>query len=225
MDRAAAFLAGDGRNIVRRYVVANALPRDLVDDLVQNVLEDVWILEVRGQDIVDEEHLKATVALIARRRVIDLVRGRRRRPEGHLIAVSPDGTDPLDAIAAPDRVEERVVAVTVAGSMVDDLRRGLLARLLGYPSRAAGALAVLAIVHGDARPAADCPRPGPGVDPAAAVPWAGVFYGGTEGCFPTEGQPEDPAMRKRRSRAIERQQAVLREVAEDVGAILEDDDG
>lgn len=224
MDRAAAFLADGGRNIVRGYLHTFGLPTDLLDDVVQEVFVNLHRMDLRGEEI-DDERFEATVATIARRRSIDLLRGRLRRPEGHLVGVSPDGTDPLDELVASDRPEDTALAVTEAGSMVEDLRRGLQARLSQHPWRAAGGLVVLGIVHGDARPAVDCPAPKAGVAQDEAVAWAGLFYGGAEGCFPSDEHREDAAMRKRRSRALAHQQTLLREVATDVGAILEDDDG
>src|SRR5688500_3771585 len=92
---AAAFLADRGRNVAARELARLGLPKDLVDDLVQEVLLRAHRAELRG-DVID--NVAAFVTAIAHRAAVDLIRGVRRRPEGHLIPAGPDG-DPLDTLA------------------------------------------------------------------------------------------------------------------------------
>jgi DNA-directed RNA polymerase specialized sigma24 family protein len=221
-ERAAAYLAGDGRQVVRRHLRAHGLGADLFDDVAQDALVRCLSAERRG---VEPASVPAFVSELVRRSARDLLRGHLRRPEGHL-AGSPPGAngepDQLDDIEAADRPDEEVVSaheLARLGAVVDGLRAQLAARLARNPERAAGALVVLAIAHGDATPAADCPSPDGGVAQGEALYWAGVFYGGPGGCFPLDGQVDDAAMRQRRSRALRQVKATLRTVAEEAGAM------
>jgi DNA-directed RNA polymerase specialized sigma24 family protein len=228
VEQAAAFLAGDGRKVVPGYLRAQGLQKHLHDDVVQEVLIGVLAFERKGTEL--EKPLDALVKAIARRKTIDIVRGKVRRPEAAIPVVwSDDGEtsepiDPVDEGTQPD--DEVITAEELArlGGIVDDMRRRLAHRLAKHPSRAASALAVLAIVHGDASPADDCPAPQGGVAQSAAITWAGLFYGGADGCFPTDDGPEDAATRQRRSRALRHLRDVLQAAAADLGAILGGDD-
>ena len=210
VEEAAGFLQRDGQQVVRRYLRSGALPVTLFDDLVQEVLLRVIGAHRRGTEILDVE---AFVATVARRTAVDLVRGLLRRPEVQL-PEEDAGEDPMADVPAPDDPEQEIVSaeeLAQLGRIIDTVRRRLAARLGQNPDRAAGALAVLAIAHGDAEPADDCPRPVGGVAADEATAWAGLFYGGADRCFPTDGDPEDAAMRKRRSRALARQRELLQE--------------
>ncbi|MFZ6005829.1 MAG: hypothetical protein ACOYXM_18040 [Actinomycetota bacterium] len=227
VDEAAAFLASGGRKVVRRNLRAQGLPENLHDDVVQETLVAVYVLEARG---LEPESVEALVSTIVRRRTVDMLRGLRRRPEGHLIPVAPGAADATDNIdladddLLPDEAAITADELAQLGAIVNGIREALGPRLDHNPTRAAGALAVLSIAHGDAVPAEDCPTPKGGVAQSEAISWAGLFYGGSKRCFPTEGDPENPAMRQRRSRALRHLRDTLTDVATDLGAILEADD-
>lgn len=226
VERAAAFLAGDGCDVVPRNLRALGLPQHLCDDVVQEALISVHRAEESG---VEPEILEAFVTTIAKRRAQDMLRGKLRRPEAtapapHRSDDPQESPEPKDDGPLPE--DQAVSAEELArfGGIVDDTRRRFATLLAANPDRAAAALVVLAIVHGDASPAEDCPAPTGGVAQSEAVSWAGLFYGGADRCFPSPGHLEDAAMRKRRSRALGRLRALLLQVGTDLGAILEVDD-
>jgi len=216
-ERASAYLAGDGHRVVHRHLRAHGLPVTFADDLVQETLVRCVTASARG---VEPDTLEAFVSELVRRSARDLLRGLRRRPEGHLATHEPgpedligEGDDPVDVVL--DQAD-----LDALGSRVDGVRRRLTARLADHPIRAAGGLAVLAIAHGEAEPAIDCPAPAGGVDAAEAVTWAGLFYSGAPRCFPTADDPEDAAMRQRRSRGLRHLRATLAVAAADLGAVV-----
>lgn len=218
-EQAAAFLAGTGRRLAPAAVRRLGLPADLAADATQEALLRVRRAELRG---VAVEDLEAFTATLVRRAAHDLLRGRLRRPEGHLVTPLDDGgTDPRDLLAADDQAEGAALAGIAAGA----LRGRLGARLDDATVATCGALAVLAVVLDGAAPAEDCPAPrgGAGADDAAA--WAGLFYAGCGGCFPVDGGVEDAAMRQRRSRAVGRQRRVLVTAASEVGVTAGGGDG
>jgi DNA-directed RNA polymerase specialized sigma24 family protein len=227
VKEASAFVEGRGRKVVLRQLRAHSLPSHLFDDLVQEALLAALVAERQG---VEPDSVPAFVSRLVQRRARDMLRGRRRRPEGHQAAGHPEDdawAAPIDTLKAPDRPEDEAVSngeLAQMGPVVEGIRRDLRAHLGHHPTRAAGALVVLAIVHGDALPAPDCPTPAGGVAQSEAASWAGLFYGGPARCFPTADDPEDAAMRKRRSRALLQLKDLLRDVATGLGAILEADD-
>ena len=201
-ERAATYLQGaDGRRMVAGRLDRYRLPAGLLDDVVQDTMIRVWRADERGDA---PDNVEAFVTTLAQRAARDLLRGLLRRPEGHLAAASEhqegwefadDEGDPVERLAVAERLSE-------LGDRVDQTRVRLAESLSVKPHPAAAALAVLAIVHGDAEPAADCPKPAGGVAQEEGVWWAGVFYGGPDGCFATDDRSGDVAMRKRRSRAL-----------------------
>ncbi len=228
LEEASAFLAGPGCKVVRARLISYHLPASLFDDLVQEVLMRALLAERRGDVPVNVDAFVSTLVFRAAR---DMLRGHLRRPEGHLAKAMPEDagdhhSDPLEDVAAVDHPEDDVITadeLARLGAIVDDIRRRLTISLDRNPPRAAGALAVLAVVHGDALPARDCPTPTRGVAQSESVNWAGLFYGGAERCFPTDDDPEDPAMRKRRSRALRHQAGALRAAAAELATRLEAD--
>lgn len=205
--RAVAFLAGDGLAYARSQLRRHRLPADLADD----VLGEVNLALVRAVEGGTEiENLEAFLTATTRRRVIDVLRGRLRRPEV-LARGGEDDVDPLDVAESDDpgpdvEIIGRAVTADVRANVVRHLARDGLA--------AAGALAVLAHLDPDtpATPADDCPQPTAGASPSEAVAWVGLFYAGRRGW---EGA--DAATRKRRSRWARAQTGVLEEAAAELG--------
>lgn len=214
---AAAFLADRGRNVPARALVRVGLPKDLADDLVQEVLIRAYRAELRG-DVVD--NIEAFVTTLVHRAAVDLIRGVRRRPEGHPPEHRPDD-EPIDTLA--DAVLTDLEAI--AGLLGVELRQRLGSQLADHPVAAAGALVVLAIAVDGAAPADDCPAPAGGAGDDEAAVWAGLFYAGERRCFPGPRTPEDAAMRQRRSRAVRRQRALLRVLLTELGVLAGGPDG
>jgi hypothetical protein len=90
------------------------------------------------------------------------------------------------------------------------------------PLAVACALARLAIVHGRAVPAADCPRPEGGAGVDAADDWAAIWYGGDHRAFV---RPDAPAVRQHRRRSIDRMREVLIAAALRAGVVEGASDG
>lgn len=199
--------------MVKRRLSAYRMPLNLRDDLIQDTMIRVLLAEERA---FEPDNPEAFVTTLFQRAARDLLRGQLRRPEGHLAAppdhageweFADDDVDPGELFPEAERLLE-------LGDRVDATRARLADRLGVKAHPAAGALAVLAIVHGDATPAADCPAPVGGVAAEEGVWWAGVFYGGPDGCFTTDGSTEDAALRKRRSRALLATKAAMKEAAD-----------
>lgn len=210
VEDTAAFLADKGGQVARSALRRYGLPLDLFEDLTQEVLQRAWQAERKGDQIRNIEAF--TVTLITRA-ALDMIRGHLRRPEGALQLV-----ELYDEMAKqPDGAPEEIEATAVGHDQIAHLRRRLAPTLTATPAAAAGALVVLAIAMEGAKPAEDVPVPKGGVDGAEAVAWAGLFYAGGRDCFPTDHRPEDAAMRKRRSRALDRQRRLLQRVAAGLG--------
>ena len=177
-ERAMAFLQGaDGQQMVKQRLSAYRLPLSLRDDLVQDTMIRVLRAEARG---VEPDNPEAFVTTLFQRAARDLLRGQLRRPEGHL-AAPPDhdgGWGFADHDVDPGELFPEAVRLAELGDRVDATRSRLADRLGMKAPPAAGALAVLAIVHGDAKPAADCPTPVGGVAAEEGVWWAGVIVMG-----------------------------------------------
>lgn len=225
---AAAYLGGGGQGVVRKYVRMWGLPKNLEEDVAQDALTRAVRVRNREGPAWWPDDLEPFVAELIRRSARDVIRGHLRRPEGHAIAaadaVEIAASSAEDADPGPEDQAIDAVELDRLGPHVDALRRHLGVQLADRPPRAAGALAVVAIVHGQAEPAEDCPQPKAGVDPAEGNFWAGLFYGGEPGCFPTAITPEDAAMRKRRSRALAHLKTLLQGAAADLGTAMETDD-
>ena len=204
VDAAAGFLTGDGHRVVARALAGHGLPAHLADDLVQEALIRAHRAEERGDDVGNVE---AFTTVLVQRAARDLLRGIRRRPEGHTVAEPIDDldTDGLATRLGSDLPESVVVGADVA----TELRRRVAGALSTSPRPAAGALATLAIVLDGAGPADDCPVPKAGAGDDEALAWAGLFYAGRHECFPPAGVADDAATRKRRSRAVQQQRQVL----------------
>jgi DNA-directed RNA polymerase specialized sigma24 family protein len=208
--------SGRGSAFARRAVKRQGLPDHLLEDLTQEVLLRAHRADQRG-DVA--ENVEAFTVTLVQRVAVDMIRGHLRRPEGAF------ELEPIDEVMDPGdhgKAADETVAAVVGRERAAEVRR-VLARLLAHtPAAAAGALAVVAISVDSAAPAADVPVPKGGVDGNEAIAWAGVFYGGGRDCFPGPDVQEDAAMRKRRSRALERQRTALREAAL---AMVDDTDG
>ena len=213
-ERAMAFLqSSDGKQMVKQRLSTYRMPLNLRDDLVQETMIRVLRAEARA---VEPDNPEAFVTTLFQRAAQDLLRGRLRRPEGHL-AAPPDregGWEFADDDVDLGELFPEAERLAELGDRVEATRSRLADRLGVKAHPAAGALAVLAIVHGDATPAADCPEPVGGVAAEEGVWWAGVFYGGPDGCFTTDGSAEDAALRKRRSRALQATKAVMKEAVD-----------
>jgi hypothetical protein len=83
---------------------------------------------------------------------------------------------------------------------------------------------VLAIALDGAGPADDCPTPKAGAGDGEALAWAGLFYAGRRECFPAAGAADDPATRKRRSRAVQDQRRILHDAVGAEAAVDDEDD-
>ena len=222
-EQATAFLLGDqGRSIVRRWLSRYRLPTHCFDDVIQDALIRVLTAEDRG---MKPDNVDAFVTTVVQRAARDLLRGRLRRPEGHLADPPAEGEawDFADDTAGPAQIALDSEAIAALGEQVDATRHVLGASLASKAHPAAMSLAVLAIVHGDAVPADDCPTPASGVGAEEGVWWAGVFYAGPDGCFAIDGEPEHAAVRKRRSRAINAAKSALAAAVADVNAGSESD--
>lgn len=218
VEAAAAFLAGKGCNVARNALRRNGLPLDLFDDLTQEVLVRAWRVEQRGVEVANPNAF--TVTLI-QRQAQDMIRGILRRPEGHIDDIEVDDDTKIIDVRPPfDGAEDKLIAK----EQLQHVRQRLATELGAQPKQAAGALVVLAIAVDSALPAVDVPVPKGGIDSGEATAWAGVFYAGGHDCFPTNGGREDAAMRKRRSRALERQKHLLADVAATLDPITEHDD-
>jgi hypothetical protein len=215
-DDAMTYLYGaDGRQMVAQRLARLRLPAGLSDDVTQEALLRVLRAEQRG---IEPRNVDAFVTTLVHRTALDLLKGLLRRPEGH-IAAAPEQEPGWDlADDEPDPVEQLVVdeRLRELGDQVGATRVRLAGGLGVKPHPGAAALAVLAIVHGDATPAADCPTPRGGVAEEEGVWWAGVFYSGPDGCFATDGSAEDAKTRKRRSLALQATKHAM-EVAVDDG--------
>lgn len=216
MEAAATFLVGDGAKVARSALRRFGLPKDLFDDLTQEVLVRAFRAEQRGEEV---DNVEAFTVTLIQRAARDIIRGHLRRPEGH------QADAPIDA--AGDGKGQHTPGIdtdVVARAHVAELRRLLAQELAASPRQAAGALVVLAIAVEGASPADDVPVPKGGVAADEAVAWAGVFYAGLRDCFASPHQPEDAAMRKRRSRALHHQRRLLQELATTLATITDDDD-
>ena len=204
VDAAAGFLTGDGHRVVARALAGHGLPAHLADDLVQEALLRAHRAEQRGDVVANVDAFTTTLVQRAAR---DLLRGIRRRPEGHAAAAPIDELegDPVVGRLGADLPE----AAAMGAAAAVELRRRVAGALVGQPRPAAGALAVLAIVLDGAGPADDCPAPRAGAGDDEALAWAGLFYAGRRECFPAPGEGDDAATRKRRSRAVQDQRRVL----------------
>lgn len=198
VDAAAGFLGGPGHGLARRALLGLGLPADLAEDLVQETLLRALRVEQRGEEIANAE---AFTTVLLQRAARDLVRGIRRRPEGHVV-----DEEPVDLVGG-----DGADAPVLDGLQTAAVREVLARRLTAVPRAAAGALAVVAVVVDGAEPAEDCPSPLAGAGEQEAVAWAGLFYSGRLDCFARPGARDDDATRKRRSRAVQEQRQVLRE--------------
>lgn len=201
-EEATAYLYGeDGRRMVAQRLARYGLPAGLADDLAQDAFVRVLRSEERG---LKPRNVEAFVTTLVQRAARDLLRGLLRKPEGHL-AAAPEQEQVWEFVDdEPDAAEQLAMAERLSelGDRVDATRLRLAEQLDSKPHPGAAALAVLAILHGDATPAADCPGPAGGVAQEERVWWAGVFYGGPDGCFASDDGAEDANTRKRRSRAL-----------------------
>ncbi len=211
LDRAAAFLAGDGLAYARRQLRSRRLHPQLAEDVVGEVL----LHAVRAVDAGKEiDNVEAWLTTVIRRRVVDVLRGTMRRPEALAPggrSVDGDDVDPLDLVEAD--LADPDLAV-VGRAVAADLRAVVARRLADADLAAAGALAVLAHRDpDDPAPAADdCPQPRAGATESEAASWVGLFYAGRRGW-----DGADAAARKRRSRWAEAQTTVLHDAAAEFG--------
>lgn len=210
-ERAMAFLQKpSGRAMVDRRVARYGLPGDLADDVIQDTLVRSLQAERRG---TEPDNVEAFVTTLVQRSARDLLRGHLRRPEGYLAGPADDDAtwDPADLAGDTDPATRLVTAEDAAelGGRVDAVRAELVGGLVRGAHASAAALTVLAIVHDAAEPAADTPRPAGGVAAEERIWWAGVFYGGPDGCFGTDDRAPNATTRKRRSRALAATKAAL----------------
>jgi DNA-directed RNA polymerase specialized sigma24 family protein len=216
VEAAATFLVGDGVRVARSALRRLGLPKDLLEDLTQEVLVRALRAEQRGDEV---DNIEAFTVTLIQRAARDIIRGHLRRPEGHQADTPIE--EALDGKGQPGpSVETEVVTRAHAA----ELRRLLAQELAAAPRQAAGALVVLAIAVDGATPADDVPVPKAGVAADEAVAWAGLFYAGLRDCFAGPHQPEDAAMRKRRSRALQSQRRLLQDLAATLATITDDDD-
>lgn len=204
-ERADRFLRSTtGRATVHRTLANQRLPLGLADDLCQEVLRRVIVASSQRGNAID--NLEGFVTRALHHAAVDIVRGRIRSPQ----TVDPRVADPdadgwswsYDAIASPLDVEADALAFESLVAV-----RRTIHQLLGLdPTAGAAALAYLAITVDGARTSPDCPQPSGGANPREAAGWVGLWYAGCDHCFPNDGDTATPqsAIRKRRSRAIER---------------------
>jgi hypothetical protein len=170
-----------GRARLHAALDRRRLPHALADDLAQDVL----VAALLAPGPIEEPAAWATV--VAARRAVDLLRARARRP----VAELEPWIEPVEASLAP---EDAVVGHL---GVADDARRAL-AGVVPVAVRSAALTAVTVAVDGVALPR-DCPQPGRGAAAADAPLWAGVWFAGGHDCW---AEPDTPAVRKRRSRAV-----------------------
>ena len=214
-ERVAAFLAGEGERVVRRQLDRHRLPRELFDDIVEGVLWRVLHVE-RNDRAFEPDNLEAWVSRLVQREARDVLRGRlRRRARESPVFEGPENEDTLwdhqaDEGLTPDQeVEFETVDLVLSDEQVAAVRGRLAGVLASKPYPAAAALCMVTMFCDGAEPADDVPRPQGGVGQDQAPWWAAVFYSGRTNCFAVNGLEEDPAMRKRRSRAMKEARAIL----------------
>lgn len=174
----------------RRTLQGQRLSTSLADDVLQEARLRVWRLEERHAEAPDAPEAVARRAI--HRAVGDLSRRRFRRPvEEHW-----DFDDPIGVADAPP------------GSDEDDTRRAVIAAKTAASMRAAALAKITFAFHPDVPVPLAAPQPADGGDDQR-TDWAALWLAG-ERCFP----PDDPAVRKRRSRAIATLRLLLGQAAE-----------
>jgi hypothetical protein len=192
-EAVAAWLATpEGRARVVAALDRRRLPASLADDLASDVVVDA----LGASEPIEEPAAWATTVLV--RRSIDLVRARARRPVVSLDEWSDAGFEVIADDTGPEDVD-----LAPAG---DAVRRALGA-VQPVAVRSAALTAVTVAVDDPVLPA-DCPQPGAGASASDAPLWAGVWFAGGWDCWT---DPDTPATRKRRSRAVSRARAALAE--------------
>lgn len=210
LDRVLAWLLSPaGRQAAERARWRMHLPEHLLDDVVSAAAQRAIAAAVPDGSIAN---VAGFATRLLQRGAQDLVRARAR-----------DDTL-LRRLGSPTDLDDdgwATVADPEPGPF-DDGRLGAATRLAvarhaarSVPA-AAAALTVLAIRHDGAEPADDCPQPRSRVGDLEAATWAGLWYAGQHGCFPTAGGADDAAIRKRRERAARAVHQVLAAAAQEV---------
>src|SRR5688500_3874482 len=122
VDAAAAFLAGPGRRVAARAVAGLGLPAHRAAAVAQEALRRVVRAAARG---VAVPHLEAFTTVLVQRAAKDLLRGVRRRPEGHAAA---DPLEDLGPAVLGGRLDDDLPdAAVVSAEGADELRRRVAA--------------------------------------------------------------------------------------------------
>ena len=191
-EQVAAWLrTPEGRARVVAALDRRRLPASLADDLAS----DVVVAALAASEPITEPAAWATT--VVGRRATDLVRARVRRPVASLDEWGDAGFEVVDDVAGPEDL--------AVGESGDHVRRAL-ADVVPVAVRSAALTAVTVAVDDPPLPN-DCPQPGSGAAAADGALWAGVWFAGGHDCW----QPDSPAARKRRSRAVGQARAALAE--------------
>ena len=182
----------------RRYGIADA-----GDDVQQDALLRALRSGVDGND-VDPAAFGTT---LIKRAAIDILRATSRQAE--LVRLYDE--DDVDPDAKLDHLDDGPGPEDL---IVDDAAHDALRAVVFNAERAAprdvsAALALLTLTLDTSLGPASAPQPVAGATPATARGWVALHYSGQAECFPSAGESEDNAMRKRRERAIKRATALL----------------
>jgi len=205
----------EGRHAAERVASKRGLVAALVDDLVSDASSRALAFLRRGE--------RADVPSAFGRRLLnfaalDLLRG--RRP-----FVAPAASIDDEGFAEPGDPGVDVEASAIGGGGGDSVREQLRGALLAGGRTVAAALTYLAVAVEGARPNVSCPQPGQGAGPVEGAEWVGLWYSGHDDCFTSPVHPDGAALRKRRSRAVQKLRSTLIAAAERAGVAEEGHDG
>jgi hypothetical protein len=188
---------GRARYWARRYGIAEA-----GDDVLQDALLRALRSAVDRND-VDPAAFGTT---LIKRTAIDLLRATSRRAQ--LVRLYDEDDDPdakLDQLDDGPGPEDLIID----DAAHDSLRAVVFNAERAAPRDVSAALAFLTLITDPSLGPASAPQPVAGATPATARGWVALHYSGQSECFPSAGESEDNAMRKRRERAIKRATALL----------------
>lgn len=210
LDAVLRYLFGaPGRAAAERALWRQRLPEHLLDDVRSRAAQRA----LRAVEAAGTIHNVGGFAhRLLQRGAQDVLRAR-RADEANLRRLGT--VVPVDDLGGAD-VAEPERPTTDDGRLGAAAREAVVLHAARSVPVAAAALAFLSIRDDGAVVAVDCPQPAGGVGPVEAATWAGLWYAGERACFPSDGQVDGPAIRKRRERAGRRVRELLADVAEAV---------
>ena len=189
----------DARAAAVYEVTARSLPKEMADDLL-SLVAVALAQRFASPSAAEIDDPVAYARRSLTMRAIDLQRGAIRDRHNRT-------PWPVDAEGEPVDVHDSVALPIELGHEIDTailaVRRAVAAQLSNArPWAGAAAMTVLTLtVHRDVPVPPGVPTPDAN-DDLQLIRWAALYLAGQRTCFPTDGNAEDDAMRKRRSRAL-----------------------